>query len=139
MTNLAICKKCRALTPDTDDDIAEHRRKHLEAASDIERARKAASEATTELKRLQAIVRDYETALDQRAIDLEPEPITMRVVEDDEDPIEPDEAVDKNDLDDDPRSTYADDDLTGYTETTPALAEAPVSAVSGLYTPAVIQ
>jgi hypothetical protein len=95
MTNLAICKKCRALTADTEDDIGEHRRKHQEQAADIERARKAASDAQSALERLQAIVRDYEKALDQREVPVEPE-INLRVVDDDD--LE-DSADDQNDLD----------------------------------------
>lgn len=84
MTNLAICSKCSALTPDTDEDVAKHRRKaHTEPAADIERARSAASAAETALKLLRATVRDYEAALDERPVPIEPE-ITMRVVEDDE-------------------------------------------------------
>lgn len=106
MTNLAICKNCRALTADTDEDIAEHRRKHKEQASDIERARRAASDAQSALEILQGVMRDYERALDQRPVPVEPE-ITMRVVEDDED-------------DDNSPSPYVDDDIAFPTTATQA-------------------
>jgi hypothetical protein len=120
MTNLAICPKCRALTPDTDDDVATHRRKaHTEPAADLERARKAASDATTALTLLQAAVRDYEKALDQRPVAVEPE-LNMRVVEDVDDELD-DLEPSEDEEDNEPATTYEDD--------------TPAAPVTSLYSP----
>jgi len=125
MTNLAICSKCYALTPDTDEAVAIHRRKaHTEPAADIERARKAGSDATKALELLKATVRDFEKALDQRPVPVEPE-INMRVVEAEDDEDDTTDPADEDDVSD-PEAAPAVDHLTGQPIT-------PQVDTSGLY------
>lgn len=140
MTNLAICKTCRALTADTAEDIGEHRRRHIEQAGDIERARRAASDATTALKQLEATVKAYEKALEQQKVPTEPE-ISMRVVEDDE--------LDDNELDDevpdpadpaarsDAEAAFADQEPDDEDDTDEDEDDEPAAPAGSLYSPGV--
>lgn len=131
MTDLARCKDCAALTLDTDEDIAKHRVWHLDYDKKFRNTRSAAVEARDSLDGLRANIREYSDQLAQMKPPVEPDPINVRdMPTDDELGIDP-----AADLEDDPRSTYADDDLTGYPETTTALAGSPLSAVSGLSSP----
>ena len=119
---------CGALILDTDDMRRFHREWHAHEKNAKDGVRSALTARDAKIRELEARITDMQR--DVENIDI-PDPI---------DPIEIASGGwsddDEPDLDDGPRSTYADDDLTGYADATITDATvATLPAVSGLYTP----
>ena len=102
MANLAKCGDCAALTLNTDDDISKHRRWHKDWDRKFENTRTAATTARDQLAGLRNDIRGYEEQLSARPVE-EPEQITVEDMPADE------ELGLEDDVDDQPVSTYAQD------------------------------
>lgn len=130
MANLAKCGDCAALTLNTDDDISRHRLWHKDWDAKFRNTRTAAIEARDALGGLRSDIASYSSQLSQQPI-IEPEQITVEDFPED----------------DDPDSTYAEDDVAATianptagepTEDAADAADAPTAvndAISNLYTP----